>query len=241
MTAELSFHVRGWAAWSPGRQSESAWREWAGLPTESEDIRPTSLPVALRRRVSPLGQAALRCAWGLPDASSARMVFASRHGEFSRTMSILDSMIAGEDVSPADFTLSVHHALAGVLAIVQGNRCGHTAVAGGPDTFGFGLMEAVASLAERPTEPVLFIYYDEPLPPPYADFERNADEPLALALSLVSVGNGERFSISVAPSEGVRSTASALEFVRFLLTDAREVISRGERSQWEWRRYAAAA
>jgi len=244
MTEGLSFHIRGWAAWAPGRETEAAWRAWADGSGAAPQAEPATgaVPSALRRRISPLGQATLRCAWGLPDATAARIVSASRHGEFGRTLSILDSLARGEDVSPADFTLSVHHALAGVLSIAQGNQRGHTAIAAGHDSFGFGLMEAVTALAERPDEPVVLLHYDEPLPPPYSDFATAPGEPMALALSLASLGNGQRFALTVAPGRDERpSAAPALDFLRFMLRGDSTMISRGERMQWHWRRHAAAA
>jgi hypothetical protein len=183
----------------------------------------------------------MRCAWGLPDASNARLVFASRNGEFGRTLSILDSLITGDGVSPADFTLSVHHALAGVLSIAQGNRRGHTSVAAGPDSFALGLLEATASLSEHPEEPVLLVYYDEPLPAPYSTFA-GAEETHAVALSLRGSGNdGALINGSIACGSGREPTEGAsLAFLRFLLTGA-DTVAPGERIDWRWGRYAAAA
>jgi hypothetical protein len=232
MGGEILFRVSGWAAWMPGRETESAWLRWAGADADTEEAPTAKVPLNLRRRVSPLGQAALRCAWNLPDASRARMVFASRHGEFGRTLSILDAIAAHAEVSPADFTLSVHHALAGLLSIAQSNRHGHTAVAAGSESFGFGLMEAVTSLVEHPAEP---------LPAPYDHFTTGLDNPLALALSLGPADAGEGISLTISPSNGEQRTDTALDFLRFMLTGAREMIARGERLHWRWGRYAAAA
>ena len=100
------------------------------MPSDAAGTPPSDpVPLLLRRRVSAIGQQALRAAWGLPAAAEARLIFASRHGEFSRTLSILDALANDQPVSPADFTLSVHHALAGLLSIAQRNRLGHTAIA----------------------------------------------------------------------------------------------------------------
>jgi hypothetical protein len=199
--------------------------------------------MSLRRRISPLGQAALRCAWRLPDADRARIVSASRHGEFGRTLSILESLAKGETVSPADFTLSVHHALVGLLSIAQGNRKGHTAVAAGPDSFGFGFLEALASLQEKPAEPVVLLYYDEPLPSPYERFDPATEQPLALALSLSSTGEDEPIELDTGALQGSSASAGlpALTFLRFLLSEARATSWEGERLQWRWRRLAEAA
>jgi hypothetical protein len=243
----LPFRIRGWAAWAPGRESEAAWREWATTDevVSAERIEPgaSPVPMILRRRISPLGQAALRCAWGLPDGGKARIISASRHGEFGRTLSILEALVRGEAVSPADFTLSVHHALVGLLSIAQGNHNGHTAVAAGLESFGFGFLEAVACLQERPTEPVILLYYDESLPPPFDRFDSGAGLSLALALSLSMSGEGETFTLSTEAS-GAAATGTdspGLAFLRFLLTEAPSTSWHGARRQWHWRRLVEAA
>jgi hypothetical protein len=164
------------------------------------------------------------------------LVFASRHGEFGRTVSILDSLISGDGVSPADFTLSVHHALAGVLSIAQQNRGGHTSVAAGPDSFGFGLLEAAAS-AQETEQPVTLVYYDEPLPSPYQVFD-SCNEGLVVALGLGG-SDGEMLTLDVLPGSGQGLMEGALDFLRFWLTDAPEAVSQGERVNWRWSRHAA--
>jgi hypothetical protein len=196
----------------------------------------------LRRRVGPLGQQALRAAWNAPRSADARLVFASRHGEFSRTLSILDALAGEEPVSPADFTLSVHHALAGLLSIARANRRGHTAIAAGRDSFGFGVLEALACLTERPGEPVILVYYDEPLPAPFADFDEDGDH-VALALTLVTEGDGPPLSLTTLapPAGGSASVTPAQDFLRFLLNDDDRADCLGARHVWRWERHRADA
>ena len=103
----------------------------------------------LRRRATPLGQKIIGSALALESAvRDGRYVFASRHGEMSRTIRVLSDMAAGDPPSPAEFSMCVHHGLAGLLSIHAGNRKGHTALAAGADSFGYGLLEAAACLAE---------------------------------------------------------------------------------------------
>lgn len=245
--SEQLFCIRDWAAWTPGRETEVSWRNWATgrnvtTSREAEDRQPP--PALLRRRVSPLGQAALRAAWGLPDILNSRVILASRHGEFGRTLSILDSLVAKTEVSPADFTLSVHHALIGLLSIAANNYQGHTAIAAGNESFGLGLIEALACLSERPAESVVLIYYDEGLPAPFDTFAETAEQsPLAIALTLAKEGPGEMLGQAPVSRNTQVSDGSmqALEFLRFMLTDQAELSWRGGRLQWQWRRYAAAA
>jgi hypothetical protein len=203
---------------------------------------PPPVPLLLRRRVSPLGQQALKAAWSLPDSTTARMVFCSRHGEFGRTLSMLESLVANTELSPADFTLSVHNALAGLLSIAQANRHGHTMISAGEESFGFGMLEALACLAERPREPVLLVYFDPTLPAPFDAFQPAAAEPIAVALSLAAAG-GERFTLATRPSPGAPTPAepAATAFMRFMLGGEPAMVTVGERFVWQWGRGDAAA
>lgn len=241
MTETLRVAIRGWCAWTPERSTRAAWRAWAGAPALSDDAQPPALPMMLRRRTSPIGQRLIAAALACGDAAqTARYVLASGHGELARTVGIIDSLRQGELPSPAEFSLSVHHGLAGLLSIHTGNRRGHTALAAGPDSFTFGLLEAAASLAENPSEPVLLLYADAPMPDEYAHFHTAADEalPLAVALALGPAdGEGEGLALHCAPSAGGRAAEStALDFMRFLLSGAPRATSRGARLDWVWHR-----
>jgi len=245
--AAVSFHITDWEAWAPGRQTVEDWRFWAqgdaGLRPEdggtdgSKDSTAAGVPLLLRRRVGALGQQALRVAWNSPQSASSRLIFASRHGEFSRTLSILDSLARDEPVSPADFTLSVHHALAGLLSIARANHRGHVAIAAGRDSFGFGMLEALTCLMETPSEPVILVYYDEPLPSPFSDFDEESEH-VALALTLAAEGVGPALSLTLAPSHAGRgvSATPAQDFLRFALSDDAHADCLGERHVWHWGR-----
>ena len=120
------------------------------------------------------------------------------------------------------------------------NTLGHTALAGGPDTFAYGFMEALACLHEEPGRPVLYCYGDAPLPGPYADFS-HTDEglPLVVALVLRSALPGEpHLTFSAGPSVSkTRTEISVAEiFLRFLLDGGNRVRAVGERMIWQWAR-----
>lgn len=194
----------------------------------------------LRRRVSPLGQAALAAAMRCGVAADQRYVFASRHGEFRRTLALLGSVIAGEVPSPAEFSLSVHHVHAGLLSIHDRNRRGHSAIAAGVDSFGFAFLESAARIAEQPDEAVLLVFCDEPLDEAFAAFreESDGDLPLALALRIGAADvNGDAIEFDCSPAAGpAASPSAALDFLRFLLSDAPFAESIGERMSWRWAR-----
>ena len=170
------------------------------------------------------------------------MVFCSMHGEFDRTLSILESLANHMVVSPADFTLSVHNALSGLLATALVNRGGHTTVSAGPDSFGCGVLEAVATLNEQPETPVLLVYFDEPLPPPFEVFD--PDPPAAMALAVIlTAASGERLTLTPRTITGpvVRSESAAHAFVHFMIEQQPYAESIGERLACRWARDYATA
>jgi len=231
--AGVAFQIADWAAWSDGQAVRAA----------DEAEPPNVLPPLLRRRVSAIGQSAFRAAQGLAENMQVRFVFCSRHGEFARTHSLLESLCAAEPASPGDFSLSVHNALAGLLSMARKNRAGHTAIAAGRDSFACGLLEAATCLAAGVDEAVLLVYFDEPLPEEYQEFGDPDEASLALALLLHPArGDGTDLRLSFLAqnaTEPVRSaTAQAMDFLRFLSSGAHETVSPGERMQWRWSRGA---
>jgi hypothetical protein len=241
------FHVDDWTAHAPGRQRREDWLAWAqGKPLEPVSEQPTKevLPGLLRRRVSAIGQLALRAASSLGKGRGARFIFCSRHGEFRRTKALLATLCRNEPPSPADFSLSVHNALAGLLSIAWCNGAGHTAIAAGRESFAFGLLEAAVCLLTRPEEAILLVYFDEPLLEEYAAFGEDDDASLALALLLAPArGSGDDVVLSFEPKNrgepGRPSAALALDFLRFMLSGGSEGASPGDTLRWRWRRGTA--
>lgn len=125
----------------------------------------------LRRRLSPLGRAMLHCAGRVAEGlGPLPSVFASRHGEVARSLPILEDLARGLPSSPTQFSMNVHNAVAGVWSIARQDPSPSISVAAGPETFGLGLLEAFSLHNDAPSQPVLFVYADEPLPAPFAAF-----------------------------------------------------------------------
>ncbi len=124
---------------------------------------------AQRRRLSPLARACFHCARRVAPDDGARLVFASRHGEAERTLAILRDLALETEVSPTLFSMSVHNSVPGLWSILTGDRAPFCAVAAGPGSFGWGLVEALAAYMADPSGPVLYVYGDDRLPDPWAD------------------------------------------------------------------------
>lgn len=210
---------------------------WAGQVLGSNAIGAKGIPSLLRRRISPMGKEALALASALPSLDKARFVLSSRHGEFSRTLSILRQIAESEPLSPADFSLSVHHALISLLSIVHKNNKGHTAVSGGAESFGAGLIEALICLAESPKEPVMLLHCDDLLPDEYGIFNENGEEPVVLALLLGSNG-GQDYSVEVSPSlDGCGSSSLPYGFLSFMQGEQIKVSTQTAKHLWQWEQY----
>jgi hypothetical protein len=259
MQQEFPIFVEDWFAWTPGLETRAAWRAWAGLPGDGQAREADglgTLPMMLRRRIDPFGQKVIGAALACDDIPTTRYIFASRHGEFARTLRILGDLAERQPPSPADFSLSIHHALAGLLSIHTGNKAGHTTISAGRDTFGFALIEAVASLAANPDEAVLLVCYDEPLSGDYRHFEERPETaaPLIVALKLsrlrhdmqagdARAGVARPLHISAVAAEAVPDSAetesNAIEdFLKFLLSGRDAGSSPGDRMTWRWQRAA---
>jgi hypothetical protein len=244
----MSVQILDWAARAPGREHKAQWYEWAGAAMVSGDaassavaMRPLDMPMMLRRRAGRIGQLALAACYEVDASSQARYIFCSRHGDFRRTAGLLHAVVAREPLSPAEFSVSVHNALAGLLSIATRANAGHTAIAAGPDSFASGLIEAAATLADAPDLPVLLVYYDEPLPAPYDELVVEGGEALAIALALGAVpasrDGGRVIEITAERGQGsaTSTTGVALDFLRFLMT-GHAGRAHGERIDLEWRR-----
>lgn len=231
-TTRLMFHLSGFAAWMPAAET---------LRMEGRGPGPRALPAALRRRVSPIGRKALEAAWALlPESGDQpRIILSSRHGEYTRTMGLLTSLAEEDEVSPAEFSLSVHHALAGLLSIASGNHAGHTAIAAGPESCGYGLLEAAACVAED-RAPVLLMHFDESLPDAYDGIGGVSPEASLVFAVMLSPNpaDGDPVTLEVAPAAAPGTESPAAAFMDFLCAHRDRAQASGDRMMWRWQRGA---
>lgn len=243
----LTFVVRRWVAWAGGLEDAEAWERWCHAPSPLAAAgRPglDFLPPLFRRRCSPLSRLMLHVAYAAAGAGGvARLpaVFASRYGELGLTFSLLQSLARAEPVTAAGFTHSIHNTQVGLFSIAAGNREMASAVSAGPDTFTYGMIEALA-LAERAGGgPALVVMADEPVPPGFAVFDDEAPAAGAWALALVieRAGDGDRVGLGPAGGDdrpGRPAWPQALEFLRWL-SSKEPTLTLGVRRAWTWRRW----
>jgi 3-oxoacyl-(acyl-carrier-protein) synthase len=187
----------------------------------SEEIR--KIPLMQRRRLNPAG----RLAVGLTadyltkyGSEISKLVFASRCGEIPRCLKLICSIFGREDLSPAEFSASVHNANAGIATIVSGFSGEVTSLAGGEDTLLAALTEAYASLHEENSSKILVVCYEEDIAnqqlmtfPQECDFKG----PFALAL-LLGKNEGNRDLQTLELDADALSGISPYDFAKSILS-----------------------
>ncbi|MBB3194231.1 beta-ketoacyl synthase chain length factor [Roseateles terrae] len=186
------FRVSRWAAWSPGLPTQEQWQAWCERPDLAAlcgDAQPPlqELPPMTRRRIDPVGRAALQAAFQAQGPhSTGPVVFTSRWGEIARSVSLLRELTQGQPLSPTAFSLSVHNAQGAVYSIARGDTENYTALSAGPCSAAAGVCEALGLLAEG-AQQVLVVSVEAPLPDPYQAFEA-APLPLRAWAALIEAG-----------------------------------------------------
>lgn len=232
----FSLPIAAWEAWAPGRSTREAWIDGSPEPTAPPatmaDV--TFVDPMLRRRLGPVSRMALNVAQRcLGERRGVPMLFASRHGELARTLTMLEGMAAGDEVSPATFSLSVHNAAAGVLSIARQDTAPATAIAAGEETLGMALVEAAARLSTEHPQ-LLLVYADAPVPERYQADIATAESPHALAL-LFDLEQPRRLQVVTRAADGTPSGTMMGDSLLPLLTGhARQAAWAGRHTRWEW-------
>jgi len=223
-----------WVFWSPETVNPTQWR--AAAPAPLDKVPDRDIPAAHRRRMSALSKMAVQVA--LEATANERadyLVFCSQHGELARTRELLGSIVAGNELSPAGFSQSVHNTSAGLYTIVKESRVPSTSLAAGAGTFAYGWLEAETFLATNPGKTALLVSYDEVLPAEYQSHTRHVQRTFALALLLrVASQGGLTLEQSRAATEELLPI-TPLFMAWVLSADPVLRVTAGGQG-WEWRR-----
>lgn len=242
----IEFTVADWAAWAPGLTGAEDWRAWAKRPylPHGDDTPPLAeVPAMQRRRIERLGRMAMQAAyWCQPaQAGAVPLVFASRHGDPARSLELLDTLVRGEAMSPAGFSLSVHNAIAALYSIVRNERGNYVALAAGAATAEAALVEAAGLLADGAPE-VLVVLYDAVLPEVFRTYADEPDPYYAWCWRVVSAGEGTRIALTHAAGDmagtAVPALPHGLDVLRFLLSGDDELAFHDLGMAWRWSRCA---
>ena len=155
---------------NPHRFALMGWQVWQATGNNEPDV--SVIPAMLRRRLSPMGRAALSVVIPLLDTwGDMPIVYVSRHGELNRTLGLLRDLAIDEPLSPTAFSLSVHNATAGLLSIHRGLTHAITAISGGAQDVVPALLECLGQCTPQQPQ-VLCVFCDEAIPEIYHTHEQ---------------------------------------------------------------------
>jgi hypothetical protein len=242
----IALRIEQWRAWAPGVATDEEWLAWAQSPRmladQQEQPECLSLPPMQRRRLSRLARMTMEVSSPLcGDEEQLPFVFASRHGETTRTFNLLGDVAGEQPLSPTHFGLSVHNAIAGQWSLLRGQRGESVAIAGEADTFEHAMLEASTLLAAGAPS-VLAVIAEEMPPEAYHGWITDVPFSYAVALRLGHVDTaapGSAWGLQLARHDGDTPPCPwphALDLLRALQTDAPSLQHAWKRRRWQWQR-----
>lgn len=232
----MELSIRAWSAWLSDCSNSVENKQ----KIKSPDI--SWVPAGMRRRLSSFAKMALSVAHDADRETLSETIFATRHGDLTKTLQQLHNLVHEEPISPTQFALSVHNAVNGQYAIATGNVYASTTLSAGLGTFEMALVAAYARLSAKPQlSQVLIIFTDETVPEIYQGHGVEAERSAALAL-VVGRSDDEQSEYSVhfdtttaMAAEASHSTIyGVLEFLQDKKTDL-EYENAGY--SWHWQRH----
>jgi hypothetical protein len=168
------------------------------------------------------------------------LVFASRHGETSRSFGLLQSLAADEPLSPTAFGLSVHNAIAAQWSIIRRETAESVALSVEDDGLEHAVIEA-AMLFGQGHQDVLVVLAEELPPDPYAPWVQDVPCSYALALHLRPGGD---WTLAMDPpraapaADAPQAWPNPLNLLRHLLLRTGAWRHAGRTRHWTWTRTA---
>ena len=198
------------------------------------------LPPMKRRRLNKLSKMAMHSSYQCLEKAditpdSTINIFASQHGELERTIKIIDSMVSAQEISPKDFSLSVHNCSLGLFSILANNKHPGTSLAAGANTFGFALLESYNYLQRFPQEKVLLTCFDLEVTPPFDRLQQATFPSYSMSLLLTAEQNkGQRLSFDFKQLDEHKAPERplALSFFEFLSSDLSHSSSNTNDKHW---------
>jgi hypothetical protein len=235
----VTFSIGQWRAWAPEMRDAESWMQWANNPycplADHESPELNFLTPVQRRRLSPMARMVFDCAWPLADnRPSMPLVFASQHGETTRSFALLQAMGRHEGLSPTSFGLSVHNAVAGMWSKIRGGNTKAIALSVNADGLEQAFMEA-AFLLRRGARAAMVVLAEERPPPAYIPWI--ADVPFSYAVAFrIERGVQWRLEQHQDQSGIPQLWPNALNFVRHLCLGSPTLQNTNGDQHWLWTR-----
>lgn len=185
----MQLRIKAISALAPSLQTPAQWQQWAKSPHfERPDVAIPKLdfiPMMQRRRLSKFARLCCYTLHHLGAGNQLQMVFVSRFGDLAKTDELIDNVIDQQPLSPAQFGLSVHNAVAGQYSIFTDNKLPSTTISAGVDSFHMGMLDAITRLEQSNDDELIFVCTESITPKRYQPFikEQQIEHSVAIVLS----------------------------------------------------------
>lgn len=208
--------------WFNGLSSEESLTDWANQDIQFPEIvnfpKPEFYPKNQLRRLSNFSKVVLN-SLDFPEALTGKLplIFASRHGDLTKTVKLIKNTVMKDDLSPTQFALSVHNATTGLYGIATQNTAPTTTISAGKHTFSQGLIEACLQVTQEKTD-VLYCYCDFPVPDEYQEF-CEPELPVCISMLLTTSKNiSSDIKINLTSASINNQSNEALEFINYVFS-----------------------
>lgn len=120
-----------------------------------ENLDLSSIPMNMRRKLSPVGKIAMSTmldCYG-ENSDDIKLVYASQYGELERVLKLIKQEHEENEISPTGFSFSVHNSTVGLFSLLKKIYSSYNSIAGGEESFSVGLLDAIMN-----REKTLFCY-----------------------------------------------------------------------------------
>ena len=120
-----------------------------------ENLDLSSIPMNMRRKLSPVGKIAMSTmldCYG-ENSDDIKLVYASQYGELERVVKLIKQEQEENEISPTGFSFSVHNSTVGLFSLLKKIYSSYNSIAGGEESFSVGLLDAIMN-----REKTLFCY-----------------------------------------------------------------------------------
>lgn len=173
-------HIEDWVAWTADPDCQI--RPGHAL---DERIAEPVLPRLLRRRLNASGRAACEAVALLDEGNDQPLIHASRHGDVSSSLEMLQDLASDNGVSPARFSMSVHNAVLGVYSMARGHHGPTLALGASGYEFDALINEAQGYLACGYSS-VIAVFSEGDVPLDYQPYTESPACPCVVALKLTA-------------------------------------------------------
>ncbi|WP_426369011.1 beta-ketoacyl synthase chain length factor [Pseudocolwellia sp. HL-MZ7] len=241
----MKFAIEKCVAWYGNIRTTEDWQLWAKGELEyspEDDLPPLKqIPPMQRRRLSPFAKFSFHCILESlgNNISDIPCVFSSRHGDLHKTAKLIEDVATKSDLSPTNFGLSVHNAVAGLYSIFAKNKQAMTAISAGEDSLMMAVVDAYAKLESQNLDQVLVVYTDQIVPEQYNQFVSDKEQTLAIAFVLSKAQSDSSMSLSFEPQTANHQEDESfqpLEFLKFIHGKNTTAAIQSTRYQWQMSR-----